>query len=88
MQARSRCGIHNAKLTENTLIILVILGGLMIAAGLFGLGYCIAQGFRIRGGTLPADQVQAKLQGLIAVNLGSVALAALGLAVLLAGLLL
>ncbi len=70
------------------MIILTIIGGVLVAAGLFGLGWCIAQGFRVRGGKLPQDQVQAKLQSLIAINLGSVALAALGLALLLAGLLL
>jgi hypothetical protein len=64
------------------MIFLGILGGVLVAAGLAGLGWCIAQGYRIRaeGGT--GAEVAAKLKGLIAVNLASVAGAALGLALL------
>ena len=67
---------------------LALLGLVLTIAGLAGLGYCILQGMRIRGAALPASEIHARLHRLIAVNLGSVALAALGLAVLLAGILL
>ena len=64
------------------------LGLVLTLGGLFGLGWCIAAGFRIRRAGLPADQIHARLHKLLAINLGSVALAALGLAILVAGLLL
>jgi hypothetical protein len=67
---------------------LAALGLLMALLGLGGLGWCIAQGFRIRRAGLPPAEVHARLHRLLAVNLGSVAVAALGLAILVAGLLL
>lgn len=73
---------------EKLLILLQVIGAVMALAGLGGLGYCIVQGFRIRGAGLAPDQVRQRLNTLIAVNLGSVAIAALGLAVLVAGLIL
>lgn len=63
-------------------------GLLITVIGLVGLGYCIVQGLRIRRAGLPASEIHARLHRLLAVNLGSVALAALGLAILLAGLML
>ena len=63
--------------------------GLVVTfAGLSGLGYCIVQGLRIRRAGLPPAEIHARLHRLLAVNLGSVALAALGLAILVAGLML
>ncbi len=70
------------------MIALVVLGSLVTAAGIFGLGYCILAGFRIRKAGLPPQEIHARLQKLLAVNLGSVATAALGLAILVAGLML
>jgi hypothetical protein len=67
---------------------LALLGLVLTVAGLAGLGYCIVQGLRIRGAGLQPAEIHARLHRLLAVNLGSVALAALGLAVLLAGILL
>lgn len=64
---------------------LAILGLLLTVLGLGGLGYCIVQGLRIRGGALPAEQIHARLHRLVAVNLASVGVAALGLAMLVAG---
>jgi hypothetical protein len=68
--------------------ILALLGLALVVAGLLGLGFCIRQGIVMRRGGLPPEEIQARLARLIAVNLGSVALAGLGLACLLAGLLL
>jgi hypothetical protein len=65
---------------------LAVLGGVMVAAGLFGLGYCIRTGFRIRREGGAPEAIRAELHRLVAVNLGSVALAALGLGLLIAGL--
>jgi hypothetical protein len=68
---------------------ILILAGLILAvAGLSGLGWCILQGLRIRRAQLPAAEIHARLHRLLALNLGSVALAGLGLAALLAGFLL
>jgi hypothetical protein len=61
---------------------------LMALLGLGGLGWCIAQGLRIRRAGLPPAEIHARLHRLLAVNLGSVGLAALGLAILVVGLLL
>jgi hypothetical protein len=65
-----------------------LLGLLMTVTGIAGLGYCVVQGIRIRGRNLPPAEIHARLHRLIAVNLGSVALSALGLGVLVLGILL
>ena len=62
-----------------------MIGLVMTVTGLAGLGYCVLQGIRIRGRNLPAEEIHARLHRLIAVNLGSVALSALGLAVIVVG---
>jgi hypothetical protein len=67
---------------------LALLGLVLTIAGLAGLGYCIVQGMRIRGGALPPPEIHARLHRLLAINLGSVALAGFGLAVLVVGMLL
>jgi hypothetical protein len=67
---------------------LVLPGVVLTLAGLAGLGWCILQGLRIRRAGLPPAEVHARLHKLIAINLGSVAVAALGLAAVCAGLLL
>jgi hypothetical protein len=67
---------------------MVFLGVIVVAAGLVGLGYCVQQGFAIRRSGLPPETANARLQRLVAVNLGSVALAALGLALVVIGLML
>lgn len=66
----------------------MILGLILTVAGLGGLGYCIVQGLRIRGGVLPPEKVHSHLHKLVAINLASVGTAALGLAMLVAGILL
>lgn len=67
---------------------LIPLGIVVTLAGLGGLGYCILQGMRIRSASLPPKEIHARLHRLLAVNLGSVCLAALGLGVLILGLVL
>jgi hypothetical protein len=64
------------------MIFLAILGAVLVTAGLVGLAHCVREGYRARreGGT-PAEMT-ARLRGLVAVNLASVAGAALGLALL------
>ena len=67
---------------------LAFFGVVLTAVGLAGLGWCIVQGLRIRRAGLPPAEIHARLHRLVAVNLGSVALAGLGLAAVVAGLLL
>ena len=66
--------------------LLVILGALLVAGGLGGLGYCIRTGYAIRREKPDPEAARARLQALVAVNLGSVALAGLGLALVVVGL--
>jgi len=68
--------------------ILIIAGAILVAAGLFGLGFCIRTGYAIKREKPDPDEVRARLNRLLAINLGSVGLAALGLAMLVAGLML
>jgi hypothetical protein len=67
---------------------MVVLGVIVVAAGVAGLTYCIQQGFAIRRAGLPPATANARLQRLVAINLGSVALAGLGLALVIVGLML
>ena len=60
----------------------------MVAAGLAGLGWCIWRGFTLGRAGLAPEALRKALQALVPVNLASVGIAALGLAVLLAGFLL
>jgi hypothetical protein len=66
---------------------LLLPGLILTAAALAGLTYCIVQGFQIRRANLPPEAIHARLHRLLGINLGSVALAALGLTLLVAGLL-
>lgn len=68
--------------------LLAPLGLLLTLAGLFGLGWCIWRGLQIRRSALPPPQVQAALHRLIALNLASVGTAAIGLGLLVVGLVL
>ena len=65
--------------------ILIVLGGILVASGLFGLGYCIWKGVHIRRGQTPPDAARSALNRLLAVNLASVGVAGLGLAMLVIG---
>jgi hypothetical protein len=67
---------------------LALLGLVLAVFGLGGLGWCIAQGLKIRRAGLPPAEIHARLHRMLAINIGSVGLAALGLAMLVAGLLL
>ncbi len=68
--------------------ILVLAGMVLTLAGLGGLVWCILAGVNIRRAAPPPEEMHARLQKLLAINLGSVAVSALGLAAVVAGLLL
>ena len=63
-------------------------GLVLTVAGLFGLGWCIWRGLQIRRTPLPPSEVNAALHRLVALNLASVATAAIGLGLLVVGLIL
>lgn len=65
--------------------LLVILGVVLVAASLVGLGHCIREGFRVRREKPAPEIARARLQRLVAVNLGSMGLAALGLVCVVVG---
>jgi hypothetical protein len=69
------------------LISLTVAGAVLVLAGLGGLVHCIRQGHSIRGAGLPPEEIRARLHKLIAINLASVAGAAIGLALVVVGLL-
>lgn len=66
--------------------VLIIIGAIFVLAGLVGLGHCIRTGYAIRREKPDPEAARARLQRLVAVNLASVAGAALGLAMVVAGL--
>jgi hypothetical protein len=61
---------------------LAIFGGVLVAAGLVGLTWCMWRGARIHRERLPDAETIQKLKPLIPLNLASVAAAALGLGML------
>jgi len=82
------CGRRRTRDTVTAMHPFALLGLVLTVTGLAGLGYCVMQGIRMRKGNLPPDEIHARLHRLIAVNLGSVALSAIGLAVIVVGILL
>jgi hypothetical protein len=68
------------------MIAIVALGIVLVVAGLAGLAHCIRTGYAIRRDKPDADVARARLQRLVAVNLASVAMAGLGLAMVVIGL--
>ena len=66
---------------------LIIVGTLMPLLGLVGLGVCIRKAAALKGSTEP-DKVRSALHGLVALNMGSVGIAGLGLALVVVGLIL
>ena len=68
--------------------ILVVIGALVTLAGLAGLVACILRVRGARRAGLPDDELRRRMQSVIALNLGSLLLSALGLAMVVVGLLL
>ncbi|MEM1234673.1 MAG: hypothetical protein AAGH70_11155 [Pseudomonadota bacterium] len=68
--------------------ILVPIGTAITLAGLAVLGYCIAAVMRARRADLSDEEMKARLQRLVAVNLGALALAGVGLMCVVTGLVL
>ena len=64
---------------------LLWIGAGLAALGIAGLGWCIARAARLRRSEASPEETRAVLQGLVALNLASVALGGLGLALMIAG---
>ena len=68
--------------------LLIVIGAVTTLLGVAGLGYCIREAARVRGGTLTPEERTAKLRGLVAINMAAVGVAFLGLALVVVGLIL
>lgn len=67
----------------------VILAGVIVTAlGLIGLIYCIGKAFAAKRSGVEGEELNARLQGLVAINMGAFLLSAIGLALVLVGTLL
>ena len=68
--------------------ILITIGGIFIAAGLFGLFWCIATARRAQSGKMSDEELKAAFSKVSAINMASMGGATLGLSMLLVGLIL
>ena len=59
--------------------ILVIIGTILTCIGLIMLGYCISVAFRAKRAYLPDDVMRARLQRVVAINMGALFVAVIGL---------
>ena len=66
--------------------LLVWIGVALTVTGLVVLGWCIVEAIRVRRAGLPEEAQKARLQRLVAINLGALALSALGLMSVILGL--
>ena len=58
---------------------LVWLGAGLTAVGLILIAYCIAAALRVRRARLPDEEMRARLQRIVYLNMGALLLSALGL---------
>jgi hypothetical protein len=65
--------------------LLVWIGAGLTLLGLLGLVWCIVLAVRARRSGLPDDEVRARLQRVVALNLGALAVSALGLMAVIVG---
>ena len=65
--------------------ILVWIGAGLTLVGLLGLVWCIVLTIRARRAGLPDDELRARLQRVVALNLGALAVSALGLMAVIVG---
>jgi hypothetical protein len=67
---------------------LIWIGAVLSLVGIGGLVYCIVTALRARRAGLPDDVLRARLQHVVTVNLAAVGVSALGLMLVVAGILL
>lgn len=63
-------------------------GAVVVFIGMIGLGYCIGAAAKARSENLDSTQMKARLQWLVALNMGALALSAIGLMMVVIGILL
>lgn len=63
-------------------------GALLSLTGVAGLVWCIVLALRARKSGLPDDQIRQRLQKVVAINLGALALSFLGLMLVIVGVIL
>ena len=68
--------------------ILVWIGAAVTLMGLAGLGLCVVRVRAARRAALPEAEMRRRLQGVIALNLGALLVSAIGLGLVMVGLLL
>ncbi len=68
--------------------ILVVLGALLAAGGLFGLFHCVRLARRVKAGQVPEAELQSVFARLSAINMASMGAAMFGLSLVLIGLIL
>lgn len=67
----------------------IVFAGLgLVALGMGGIGWCGFQALKIRHGGLPPEETKKALRRIIPMNMGSVFVAFIGLAVMLVGMIL
>ncbi|MCX7289046.1 MAG: hypothetical protein NTW20_16260 [Rhodobacterales bacterium] len=67
---------------------LIWVGAVMTLLGVAGLGYCVVRAIRAKGAGLEDNDLRAELQRVIAINLAALGVSALGLALVVTGILL
>lgn len=60
-------------------------GALVSLAGVAGLVYCVMRALRARRAGLPEDAMRAELQRVVVINMGALAVSALGLMMVVLG---
>ena len=65
--------------------ILIPLGALVALLGLAGLGYCIWLALAAKRANLPDDEMKARLQKVVALNMAAMGVSALGLMMVVLG---
>ncbi|MBC2835209.1 hypothetical protein [Paragemmobacter straminiformis] len=63
-------------------------GAVLSLVGVAGLGWCIALAFKARKSGLPDDEIRKRLQKVVAINLGALALSFFGLMLVIVGVIL
>lgn len=64
------------------------LGAALSMIGILGLLWCVVLALQARKSGLPDDQMKARLQHIVALNLGALAISALGLMAVITGIIL
>ena len=68
--------------------ILVPIGAVVAFLGLLGLGWCIWLAVQAKRANLPDDEMKARLQKVVALNMGAMGLSAMGLMMVVIGIML